>query len=151
MLTSGEKASDIVREKLLANGGTTVIPLQKGDFCTITSTDNGRAFTSDKLNRHSFEYEFSVFDVVVDLLKNSPQGRAKKGNAHGKGDKVGYGRCTADTVVGTIAIHYFGKKTGESCFDPVFVLAAVLEWAGIAKNGWGYIQLSQLFWPNAAQ
>lgn len=104
MLTSGEKASDIVREKLLANGGTTVIPLQKGDFCTITSTDNGRAFTSDKLNRHSFKYEFSVFDVVVDLLKNSPQGRAKKGNAHGKGDKVGYGRCTADTVVGTIAI-----------------------------------------------
>ena len=98
-------------------GGTTVIPLQKGDFCTITSTDNGRAFTSDKLNRHSFKYEFSVFDVVVDLRKNSPQGRAKKGNAHGKGDKVGYGRCTADTVVGTIAIHYFGKKTGESCVN----------------------------------
>ena len=137
MLTSGEKASDIVREKLLVNGGTAVIPLQKGDFCTITSTDNGRAFTSDKLNRHNFKYEFSVFD----LLKKSPQRKAKKGNAHGKGDKVGYGRCTADTVVGTIAIHYFGKKPGESCFDPVFVLAAVLEWAGIAKNGWGYIQL----------
>lgn len=78
MLTSGEKASDIVREKLLANGGTAVIPLQKGDFCTITSTDNGRAFTSDKLNRHSFKYEFSVFDVVVDLLKKSPQRKAKK-------------------------------------------------------------------------
>lgn len=41
----------------------------------------------------------------------------------------------------TTAIHYFGKKPGESCFDPAFVLAAVLEWAGIAKNGWGYIQL----------
>lgn len=78
MLTSGEKASDIVREKLLANGGTAVIPLQKGDFCTITSTDNGRAFTSDKLNRHSFKYEFSVFDVVVDLLKKLSAGESQK-------------------------------------------------------------------------
>lgn len=141
MFTPGEKASAIVRKKLLASGGTAVIPLQKGDLCTIILADHDRAFTSDKLNRHSLVYEFSVFDVVVELLKNSPQGKAKKGNAHGKGDKVGYGRCTADTVVGTIAIHYFGKKTGESCFDPVFVLAAVLEWAGIAKNGWGYLQL----------
>lgn len=87
MLTSGEKASDIVREKLLANGGTTVIPLQKGDFCTITSTDNGRAFTSDKLNRHSFKYEFSVFDVVVDLLKKSPQRKAKKEMLMAKGTR----------------------------------------------------------------
>ena len=78
MLTSGEKASDIVREKLLANGGTTVILLQKGDFCTITSIDNGRAFTSDKLNRHSFKYEFSVFDVVVDPLKNLRSGKQKR-------------------------------------------------------------------------
>ena len=31
MSTSSEKASDIVREKLLANGGTAVISLQKGD------------------------------------------------------------------------------------------------------------------------
>ena len=94
MLTSGEKASDIVREKLLVNGGTAVIPLQKGDFCTITSTDDGRAFTSDKLNRHNFKYEFSVFEVVVVLLKKSPQRKAKKGTAHGKGKTVGYGRPT---------------------------------------------------------
>ena len=141
MLTSHQKASDIVRKKLLANGGTAVCLLQKGAPCTVTLTDNGRAFTSDKLNHHTFKYDLFVFDVIVDLLQNSPQRRAPKGNAHGREDKVGRGHCTADTVVGAIAIQYFGKKTGESCFDPVFVLAAVLEWAGIAKNGRGYLQL----------
>ena len=139
MLTSVEKASDIVREKLLASSGTAVIPLQRGDSCTIILVDNGRAITSDKLN--GFRYELSVFDVIVELLQHSPQGKARKGNSRGPEDKVGCGRCTADTVVGAIAIHYFGKKTGESCFDPVFVLAAVLDWAGIAKNGRGYIIL----------
>lgn len=139
MSTSSEKASDIVREKLLANGGTAVISLQKGDPCMIVLADNGSAVTSDKL--HEFHYELSVFDIIVELLQHSPQGKTRKGNSRGPDDKVGYGRCTADTVVGAIAIHYFGKKTGESCFDPVFVLAAVLEWAGIARNGWGYVQL----------
>lgn len=139
MLTSGEKASDIVREKLLASGGTAVIPLQQGGPCRISLADHGRAITSDKLN--GFQYALSVFDVIVELLQHSPQGKARKGNAHGHEDKVGRGRCTADTVVGAIAIHYFGKKPGESCFDPVFVLAAVLEWAGVAKNGRGFVQL----------
>lgn len=139
MLTSVEKASDIVREKLLASGGTAVIPLQRGEPCTIMLVDKERAITSNKLN--GFRYGLSVFDVIVELLQHSPQGKARKGNSRGPGDKVGCGRCAADTVVGAIAIHYFGKKNGESCFDPVFVLAAVLEWAGIAKNGWGYVQL----------
>lgn len=125
MLTSVEKASDIVREKLLESGGTAAISLQRGEPCTIILVDKGRAITSDKLN--GFQYELSVFDVIVELLQHSPQGKARKGNSRGLEDKVGRGHCTADTVVGAIAIHYFGKKPGESCFDPVFVLAAVLE------------------------
>lgn len=139
MLTSGEKASDIVRERLLASGGTAVIPLQRGEPCTIMLVDKERAITSNKLN--GFRYGLSVFDVIVELLQHSPQGKARKGNSRGPEDKVGRGRCTEDTVVGAIAIHYFGKKLGESCFDPVFVLAAVLEWAGIAENGRGFVQL----------
>ena len=139
MLTSGEKASDIVRERLLASGGTAVIPLQRGEPCTIMLVDKERAITSNKLN--GFRYGLSGFDVIVELLQHSPQGKARKGNSRGPNDKVGHGRCTSDTVVGAIAIHYFGKKTGESCFDPVFVLAAILEWVGVAKNGRGFLQL----------
>ena len=104
-------------------------------FCKVVI----RYHTLAKLN--GFQYELSVFDVIVELLQHSPQGKARKGNSRGPNDKVGHGRCTSDTVVGAIAIHYFGKKPGESCFDPVFVLAAILEWAGVAKNGRGFLQL----------
>ena len=104
-------------------------------FCKVVI----RYHTLAKLN--AFQYELSVFDVIVKLLQHSPQEKARKGNSRGPNDKVGHGRCTSDTVVGAIAIHYFGKKTGESCFDPVFVLAAILEWVGVAKNGRGFLQL----------
>lgn len=135
------KASDIIRRKLLENDGIVTISLLDKKLCTIVATDGGNAFTSDKLNKHKLKFDFTVFDVIVDLLKESPQHRARKGNAHGKEDKVGYGKCTSDTVVGAIAVHYFGKSQGESCFDPVFVLAAVMDWAGVATNMRGYIQL----------
>ncbi len=46
------------------------------------------------------------------------------------------------TVVGIIAYKYAGKKTGQSVFDPVFVLSAVLEWAGVVKNERGMLILS---------
>lgn len=37
---------------------------------------------------------------------------------------------------------YAGKREGDSVFDPVFVMAAVLEWAEIAHNERGYIELT---------
>lgn len=133
------KASDIIRSKLLKNDGIVTISLLDKKLCTIVATDGGNAFTSYKLNKHKLKFDFTVFDAIVDLLKESPQHRARKGNAHGKEDKVGYGKCTSDTVVGVVAVHYFGKSQGESCFDPVFVLAAVMDWAGVATNMRGYI------------
>ncbi len=43
--------------------------------------------------------------------------------------------------MGAIGKYYWGKQEGDSVFDPVFVLAAVLEWADIAYNGRGYLEL----------
>ena len=37
---------------------------------------------------------------------------------------------------------FMGKKPGESGLDPVYILAAVLEWAGIAVNGRSEIALT---------
>lgn len=134
------KASDIVRRKLYEHNGTATISLLDGKLCRITASRDGTFFTSDKLA--SSKYEFRVFDVIVDLLLSSDGGRAPKGNGHGKEDKVGYGKCTPDTILGAIAIQYSQKSFGESTFDPVFVLAAVLDWAGIAKNRRGYVELT---------
>ncbi len=46
--------------------------------------------------------------------------------------------------MGAVAINYFGKSQGESCYDPVFVLAAVMDWTGVATNMRGYIQLKNM-------
>lgn len=40
------------------------------------------------------------------------------------------------------ATKYAGKAIGSSTFDPIFVLVAVLEWAGIITNGRGCLQLN---------
>lgn len=137
--------SEIVKKKLYENGGIATIPLLDGGMCKVLVSSNGQSFTSDKLTSgygRNITYEYRVFNDIVELLKSLPSGKAPKGNAHGKKDKVGFGKCTKDTVVGTIAINYAGKSIGESTYDPVFVLAAILDWAGIAYNKRGYIELT---------
>lgn len=134
--------AEIIRRKLYENGGSVVISLLDGKPCRIIASTDGRTFTSDKLNKCKIPFDYSVFNHIVDLLKASNQYKAPKGNGHGKEDKVGYGKCTEDTIVGTVAIKYFKKKYGESTFDPVFVLAAMLDWAGIANNQRGFVSLN---------
>lgn len=139
------KASEIIKRKLYEENGVIHITLLDGKPCTIKAFPDGISFSSDKLNQFKFPYEYRVFDDICDLLLHSADHRARKGNAHGRGDKVGYGNCTADTVVGTIAIRYAQKPIGASALDPVFVLAAMLEWTGIAYNRRGYLQLTPAY------
>ena len=82
----------------------------------------------------------NIFDVVVDFLRENG-GRALKGCGHNKEDKVGYGKCTLDTVCGQIAVKYYGHRIGESTFDPVFIVSAILDKADICENGRGYLSL----------
>ena len=88
-------------------------------------------------------YTYDVFDVIVDLLKTQPNYRADKGSA--RGHRLGEAGCEENTVAGAILKNYFGKSAGESGVDPVFVLAAVLEWAGIAHNRRGYLELTAAY------
>ena len=79
-----------------------------------------------------------MFDVTVNLLVVNG-GRARKGK--GRNYKLGHPNCDEYTVVGAVAKNYSGKKESNSVFDPVFVLAAVSEWAGIAHNGYNELAL----------
>ena len=85
------------------------------------------------------DYEYTVFDVIADVLR-SQGGKAKKG--YGR-RRLGDPGCEETTVAGAILKNYFGKKPGESGFDPTFALVAIMEWAGIVKNGWGYVELCE--------
>lgn len=135
------KASEIIRSKLKAAGGRVIVYTAKGLPCEVIANPDGQSFTCDKLPIKP-PYQFEVFDVIVDLLLSN-NGRARKGN--GRSHRLGEPECDETTVVGAIAYNYAGKQAGTSVFDPVFVLAAILEWAGIASNERGEIALSASF------
>lgn len=80
----------------------------------------------------------SIFDIVVDFLRNNG-GMASKGSD--RNSKVGIGKCTSNTVCYCIATKYYGHKAGESTFVPVFIIAAILDMAGICENARGYLRL----------
>ena len=132
------KASEIIKTKLKKNGGRVIVHTARGLPCEICVTPDGTSFESDKLPIKP-PYRFDVFDMVVELLLKQ-NGRAKKGN--GRNYRLGEENCDDTTVVGYIAKHYSHKVDGASVFDPVFVLAAVLEWADIAKNERGELVLT---------
>lgn len=131
-------ASEVIKAKLLACGGRVVVHTAKGLPCEIWANGDGTSFGSNKLPMKP-SYEYGVFDVIVELLLTNG-GRARKGN--GRTSKLGQPDCNEKTVVGAVAISR-GYRPGDSVFDPVFVLAAVLEWAGIAHNERGELILSQ--------
>ena len=56
-------------------------------------------------------------------------------------DWCGPCRMTAP-IMKELAKEYAGKKEGMSVFDPVFVLSAILDWAGIVCNERGYLELT---------
>lgn len=133
-----KKASDIIKRKLMENNGKVTVHTLQGLPCKIHAAPDGVSFLSDKLPIKP-PYRYEVFDIIVDLLI-SQGGRARKGN--GRNYKLGEPECDETTVVGVIGYQYFHAKHGESTLDPVFVLAAVLEWAGIANNERGELVLT---------
>lgn len=136
--TASQKASERVKAKLKENGGRVTVFTARGLPCEFYAEPGGRTFGSDKLPIHP-GYGYEVFDVIENLLR-AQGGRARKGN--GRNCRLGEPGCEETTVVGAVA-KYLGRKRGESVYDPVFVLAAVLEWAGVARNQRGYLELEQ--------
>lgn len=132
------KASDIVRKMLIEHNGRVIVHTVRGLPCEVRVASDGSSFLCDKLPINP-PYRYEVFDVIVNLLI-SQGGHARKGN--GRNYKLGDPNCDETTVVGAIGYNYAHKETGTSVFDPVFALAAILEWAGIASNERGELVLT---------
>ena len=133
-----KRPSEIIKEKILRNGGRVIVHSITGRPYEIRHCSDGKSFLCDQLPIKP-PYTYDVFDVIVDLLVRQG-GRADKGA--GRNAKLGQPRCEETTVVGAIAKYYAGKREGESVYDPVFVMASVLEWADIAHNERGYLELT---------
>lgn len=134
---SSSRASNIIKAKLKEHGGHVTVYTLTGLPCQVYAGEDGKTFMSDKLPI-SPAYQYDVFDVIVDLLLKQG-GHARKGN--GRNYKLGETGCEENTVVGAIAKSR-GYNIGDSVFDPVFVMAAILEWAGIVVNGRGELTLT---------
>ena len=132
------KASDIIKKMLIENGGRAIVHTARGLPCEVQVAPDGISFLCNKLPTNP-PYRYEVFDEIVRLLI-SQGGRARKGN--GRNFKLGEPDCDETTVVGAIGYNYAHKETGTSVFDPVFALAAILEWAGIASNERGELVLT---------
>ena len=132
------KASDIIKKMLIEHNGKAIVHTARGLPCEVRVAPDGSSFLCNKLPINP-PYRYEVFDVIVNLLI-SQGGRARKGN--GRNFKLGEPDCNETTVVGTIGYNYAHKETGTSVFDPVFALAAILEWAGIASNERGELVLT---------
>lgn len=132
------KASDIIKQMLIENGGRAIVHTARGLPCEVRVAPDGISFLCNKLPGNP-PYRYEVFDVIVNLLI-SQGGHARKGN--GRNFKLGEPNCDETTVVGAIGYNYAHKETGASVFDPVFALAAILEWAGIANNERGELVLT---------
>ena len=106
------RAGDIVRRKLMENGGRAIVTSISGNRYGIKADADGQHILCNELPPI---YTYDVFDVIVDLLKKQPNHRAGKGNA--RNYRLGEAGCEENTVAGAILKNYFGKSAGESGVD----------------------------------
>lgn len=138
-----KNVSEYLKEYYLSNGKRIIVTTLTGKQHEIRLSDDNKYFYSETgLGRNNVLY-LSWFDGIIDFIKQNG-GRVKKGNCRDN-SKVGYGKCTDDTLCYYIATKCYGKNYGESSFDPVTVVTSILDNAGICKNERVYIQLSAEF------
>lgn len=134
---SSTKASEIVKRKLKECGGRAAVRSYTGKEYEIWVMPDGKSFGCDGLADVTTEFE--IFDVVVDHLREQG-GASKKGNAR---YRLGAKECGVDTVSGAVLKKHYHVPLGGTGFDPVFIVCAVLEWAGLAKNARGELILEE--------
>ena len=106
---------------------------QAGIRCIGAENSGIRWFWACDLNRTRLAAGAVSFCYYAARLRLARMAAGRE-RVNGRNHKLGESGCEENTVVGTVALHW-GRRAGDSIFDPVFVLAAVLEWAGIAENG----------------
>lgn len=131
------KTSEIIRNMFMQSAGSIVVTTLRGKSHIVKLSRDGKSI-SFETGLGIQQIDLSIFDIVVDFLRENG-GMAPKGN--GRNSKVGQGKCSSDTVCYCIATKYYGHKDDESTFDPVFIIAAILDMTGICENSRGYLRL----------
>lgn len=117
--TESTNASDIVKAKLIANGGKATIRTLRGNPHEVRAT-SGNTFAFDFV-KDNFTYD--IFDIIVKHIIDQG-GTAKKGTIRTAPDDPQRENTIADAIFNNY----------NTTRDPAFAMVAVLEWAGIVHN-----------------
>ncbi|PRR81993.1 DUF2089 family protein [Clostridium vincentii] len=131
-----------IKEKLNENKGRVSIPLYNGDLCKIGYDPNGKGLISPKIPVPN-HLIWEVFEAAVEVVIENG-GKAMKGKAR-SGAKLGSDDLPLDSVEGYIAYKVHGIELGKTAFGPGFVVAAILDWAGICNNERGFLTIKPGF------
>lgn len=137
-----KNVSEYLKEYYLLNNKRIIVTTLRGKLHEICLSDDNKYFysyTGLRNNKNNNVIYLDWFNGIINFLKQNG-GRVEKGGC--RNSKVGYGNCTKGTLCYYVATECYGKNVSESSFDPIFIIAAILENAGICKNERGYIRLS---------
>lgn len=131
------QASAIIKEKLLNCGNKSRVQQLNGKITNVYFV-TPNTFWSDGLNKVKDNgYSFELFDILQKESYRFPNRSIPKGNA--RSNKLGESNCDMNTACGILGYLFFHKSNGESILEPIHVVSAVLNWAGVATNKRGYI------------
>lgn len=138
----GNSISDVLRTLYNYNGGEITVTLLNGIKHKVNLSNDGEYLYSITGLGKSNHLKLEWFDKIVKYIVDNG-GRVKKGGSRNKNAKVGYENCAYGTLAYYVATECYGKKEGDSSFDPIFMVAAILDNAGICKNERGYISINR--------
>jgi hypothetical protein len=130
-----------IKEKLNSCGGSATIFLLSGKQARIWYSADGSGIECDKIPIPG-QLVWQVFVEAYNIAA-AQDGEVLKGNA--RAGKLGSDKLPVDSLEGFVAYRVHGVREGESAFGPGFVIAAVLDWAGVSANERGKIVLDTEF------
>lgn len=127
-----------LKEKINEAGGLASITLPRGTSFQIYYEEYGTGIHATNIPSNKVLL-WKVFEDAIVLLEKN-KGKVIKGNAM-KG-KLGDPYLPLNSMEGYIASHTYHVKKGETTLRLISAVAAILEWTGLCKNGYGYVELT---------
>jgi hypothetical protein len=129
------RASEKIKSKLKKNGGSAFIELLRGNKTDLYFVTENTYWSKGLGNIIGRGYK--MFDILEDESFRFPKKSIPKGNA--RNYKLGQEKCDIHTAAGILGYKYYNKEDGDSIYDPMHIVSAILDWADVAKNVRGYI------------
>lgn len=128
-----------IKQRLNAHGGSATLALPRGGSFQISYEGFGGGIIASNVPA-SRVLTWQAFDAAVELMHRQG-GSARKGQAMKA--RLGDPDLSLDTVEGYVAYKAYGVKKGESTLRTISALSAILEWADVCINGYGYLELKK--------